>query len=209
MTAELGYYALILALVMAIVQGLIPLIGASTKDRNWMSTARPAAFGQFFFISMAFACLMYAYVVSDFSVANVAENSHSAKPLLYKFTGVWGNHEGSMIFWNWILALYGLAVAIFGNNLPLPLRSRVLAIQGLIGVGFLIFSIATSNPFLRLDPAPFDGRDLNPLLQDPGLAFHPPLLYFGYVGLSTTFSFAVAALIEGRVDAAWARWVRP
>jgi cytochrome c-type biogenesis protein CcmF len=208
-TAELGYYALILALVMAIVQGLIPLIGASTKDRNWMSTARPAAFGQFFFISMAFACLMYAYVVSDFSVANVAENSHSAKPLLYKFTGVWGNHEGSMIFWNWILALYGLAVAIFGNNLPLPLRSRVLAIQGLIGVGFLIFSIATSNPFLRLDPAPFDGRDLNPLLQDPGLAFHPPLLYFGYVGLSTTFSFAVAALIEGRVDAAWARWVRP
>ncbi|MBJ26467.1 MAG: heme lyase NrfEFG subunit NrfE [Alphaproteobacteria bacterium] len=209
MTAELGHYALILALVMATVQGLIPLLGAGFNERTWMSTARPAACGQFFFISMSFACLMYAYVVSDFSVANVAENSHSAKPLLYKFTGVWGNHEGSMIFWNWILALYGMAIAIFGKNLPILLRSRILAVQGLIGVGFLIFSIATSNPFLRLDPAPIDGRDLNPLLQDPGLAFHPPLLYFGYVGLSTTFSFAVAALIEGRVDAAWARWVRP
>tara|TARA_B100000686_G_C16800444_1_gene985582 strand:- start:200 stop:2197 length:1998 start_codon:yes stop_codon:yes gene_type:complete len=208
-TAELGHYALILALVMATVQGLIPLLGAGFNERTWMSTARPAACGQFFFISMSFACLMYAYVVSDFSVANVAENSHSAKPLLYKFTGVWGNHEGSMIFWNWILALYGMAIAIFGKNLPILLRSRILAVQGLIGVGFLIFSIATSNPFLRLDPAPIDGRDLNPLLQDPGLAFHPPLLYFGYVGLSTTFSFAVAALIEGRVDAAWARWVRP
>ena len=209
MTAELGQFALILALALAIVQGVIPLIGASRNDNVWMAVARPAAAGQFFFISMSFACLMYAYVVSDFSLANVAQNSHSAKPLLYKFTGVWGNHEGSMVFWNWILALYGFGVAIFGRSLPNSLRARVLAIQGLIGVGFLLFSILTSNPFLRLDPAPFDGRDLNPLLQDPGLAFHPPLLYFGYVGLSTTFSFAVAALIEGRVDAAWARWVRP
>ena len=178
MTAELGHYALILALVMATVQGLIPLLGAGFNERTWMSTARPAACGQFFFISMSFACLMYAYVVSDFSVANVAENSHSAKPLLYKFTGVWGNHEGSMIFWNWILALYGMAIAIFGKNLPILLRSRILAVQGLIGVGFLIFSIATSNPFLRLDPAPIDGRDLNPLLQDPGLAFHPTLVFW-------------------------------
>ena len=209
MTAELGHFALILALVLAIVQGVVPLIGAQRNNDAWMAVARPAAIGQFLFVSMAFACLMYAYVVSDFSVANVAQNSHSAKPLMYKFSAVWGNHEGSMVFWIWILAVYGLAVAVFGRHLPDSLRARVLAIQALITVGFLLFSLATSNPFLRLDPAPFDGRDLNPLLQDPGLAFHPPLLYFGYVGLSVTFSFAVAALIEGRVDPAWARWVRP
>ena len=152
---------------------------------------------------------MQAFVVSDFSVVTVADNSHSAKPLLYKFTGTWGNHEGSMLLWVWILAVHGAAVAVFGRNLPPAFRAWVLAVQALIGLGFLVFVLATSNPFLRLDPAPFDGRDLNPLLQDPGLAFHPPLLYLGYVGLSTAFSFAVAALIEGRVNAAWARWVRP
>ena len=209
MIAEIGHFALILALVLAVVQSTLPLIGAWRNNTAWMALSRPAATGQFVFISIAFACLMYAYVVSDFSVANVFENSHSAKPNLYKFTGVWGNHEGSMVLWVWILALYGMAVAAFGGNLPPALRARVLAIQGLIGLGFLVFLLATSNPFLRLDPVPLNGRDLNPLLQDPGLAFHPPLLYFGYVGLSVAFSFAVAALIEGKVDPAWARWVRP
>ena len=209
MIPEIGHYALILALAMAIVQAVFPLLGARLGDAGWMALARPAVTAQFLFISLAMACLMHAFVVSDFSVMTVAGNSHSAKPLLYKFTGVWGNHEGSMLLWVWILAAYGVAVAGFGRNLPPPFRARVLGIQALIGLGFLVFLIATSNPFLRLDPAPLDGRDLNPLLQDPGLAFHPPLLYFGYVGLSMTFSFALAALIEGRVDPAWARWVRP
>jgi len=209
MIAEIGHFALILSLVLATVQGTLPLVGAARRDTAWMALSRPAVAGQFIFVSLSFACLMYAYVVSDFSVANVAQNSHSAKPLLYKFTAVWGNHEGSMLLWVWILAFYGMAIASFGGNLPPALRARVLAIQGLLGVGFILFLLATSNPFLRLDPVPINGRDLNPLLQDPGLAFHPPLLYFGYVGLSVAFSFAVAALIEGKVDPAWARWVRP
>tara|TARA_Y100001970_G_scaffold294354_1_gene451358 strand:+ start:43652 stop:45619 length:1968 start_codon:yes stop_codon:yes gene_type:complete len=207
--AELGHFSLILSLAIAFLQGTMPLLGFKLSAPRWISIARPAALLQFFFISMAFACLMYAYVVSDFSIVNVAQNSHSEKPLLYKFTGVWGNHEGSMILWNWILALYGLGVALLGRNLPEGLRIRVLSVQGLIGSGFIAFSLATSNPFLRLDPAPIDGNGLNPILQDPGLAFHPPLLYFGYVGLSMTFSFAVAALLEGQVNAIWARWVRP
>lgn len=174
-----------------------------------MGLAAPAAIGQAALVAVAFAALTYAFVVSDFSVELVAQNSHSAKPMLYKVTGVWGNHEGSMLLWVLILALFGAAVALFGANLPPRLKARVLSVQGLVGVGFLLFVLATSNPFLRLDPAPPDGRDLNPLLQDPGLAFHPPMLYLGYVGFSVAFSFAVAALIEGRVDAAWARWVRP
>ena len=209
MIPEIGHYALILALAMALVQAAAAPLGARLRDGSLMALARPAAVAQFVFISAALACLMQAFVVSDFSVVTVADNSHSAKPLLYKFTGTWGNHEGSMLLWVWILAVYGAAVAVFGRNLPPPFRSWVLAVQALIGLGFLVFVLATSNPFLRLDPAPFDGRDLNPLLQDPGLAFHPPLLYLGYVGLSTAFAFAVAALIEGRVNAAWARWVRP
>ena len=209
MIAEIGHYALILALVMALVQAAAAPLGARLRDGGLMALARPAAVAQFVFISAALACLMQAFVVSDFSVVTVADNSHSAKPLLYKFTGTWGNHEGSMLLWIWILAVYGAAVATFGRNLPPAFRAWVLGVQALIGLGFLVFVLATSNPFLRLDPAPFDGRDLNPLLQDPGLAFHPPLLYLGYVGLSTAFSFAVAALIEGRVNAAWARWVRP
>jgi len=209
MIAEIGHFALILALGLAVTQSILPLIGAWRGNAAWMAVSRPAVAGQFVFVSLAFGCLMYAYVVSDFSVANVFENSHSAKPLLYKFTAVWGNHEGSMVLWVWILALYGAAIAGLGGNLPPALRARVLAVQGIIGVGFLVFLLATSNPFLRLDPVPLNGRDLNPLLQDPGLAFHPPLLYFGYVGLSVAFSFAVAALIEGKVDPAWARWVRP
>ena len=209
MIPELGHFALILALAVALVQGTLPLIGASRGDLRLMALGRTAALTQAFLVLLAFGALTQAYVTSDFSVLNVVDNSHSAKPLLYKISGVWGNHEGSMLLWALILALFGAAVAIFGNNLPDTLRSRVLAIQALIGVGFLAFLLFTSNPFARVFPAPPDGNGLNPLLQDPGLAFHPPLLYLGYVGYSVTYAFAVAALLEGRVDAAWARWVRP
>ncbi|WP_425068698.1 heme lyase CcmF/NrfE family subunit [Reyranella sp.] len=209
MIPELGHFALILALAVALVQGTLPLIGASRGDLRLMALGRTAALTQAFLVLLAFGALTQAYVTSDFSVLNVVDNSHSAKPLLYKISGVWGNHEGSMLLWALILALFGAAVAIFGNNLPDTLRSRVLAIQALIGVGFLAFLLFTSNPFQRVFPAPPDGNGLNPLLQDPGLAFHPPLLYLGYVGFSVTYAFAVAALLEGRVDAAWARWVRP
>ena len=209
MIAELGHYALALALCVAVVQSTVPLYGAARGDDVLMSLARPAATAQFLAIVVAFGALTHGYVTSDFSIINVAENSHSLKPMLYKVSGVWGNHEGSMILWVLILSLFGIAVAAFGGNLPASLRARVLSVQGLIGVGFLGFILLTSNPFERLNPAPLDGRDLNPLLQDPGLAFHPPMLYLGYVGFSMAFSFAVAALIEGRVDPAWARWVRP
>jgi len=207
--AELGHFALILAFVMALVQTTVPLIGAQKSNTILMEIGKPSAIAQFFSILLAFCALTNAYITSDFSVVNVAENSHSLKPLLYKISGVWGNHEGSMVLWVLILALFGLMVAIYGKNLPPTLRARVLGIQGSIGVAFLAFIIITSNPFLRLDPAPLDGRDLNPLLQDPGLAFHPPMLYLGYVGFSITFSFAIAALIEGNIGPAWARWVRP
>jgi cytochrome c-type biogenesis protein CcmF len=209
MIAELGHFALILALLLALLQATVPLLGAARRDLGWMALSRRTALGQFVLVSLAFATLIYAYVTSDFSVANVFENSHSANPLLYKVTGVWGNHEGSMVLWVFILSLCGAAVAGFGGNLPAELRARVLAVQGMIGSGFLLFILLTSDPFQRLTPAPLDGRGLNPVLQDPGLAFHPPFLYLGYVGFSVAFSFAVAALIEGRVDAAWARWVRP
>ena len=209
MIAEAGHFALVLALSVALVQASVPMAGAHRGDAAWMAVARPAAIAQFVLVAIAFAALTYAYVTSDFSVLNVARNSHSAKPLLYKVSGVWGNHEGSMVLWVLILTLFGSAVAVFGGNLPPTLRARALAVQAMIGAGFLLFILLTSNPFERLLPAPADGRGLNPLLQDPGLAFHPPFLYLGYVGFSMAFSFAVAALIEGRVDAAWARWVRP
>ncbi len=209
MIVELGHFALVLAFFVALLQATVPMIGAARGDVAWMAVARPAAVAQFLLVALSFACLTYAYVVSDFSVLNVASNSHSAKPMIYKISGVWGNHEGSMVLWVLILAVFGSAVALFGRNLPDGLRSRTLAIQALIAVGFLLFILATSNPFTRLIPAPLDGRGLNPLLQDPGLAFHPPFLYLGYVGFSIAYSFAIAALIEGRVDAAWARWVRP
>ncbi|TNC50869.1 heme lyase CcmF/NrfE family subunit [Rubellimicrobium rubrum] len=209
MIVELGHFALILALGVAFLQMVVPLVGAHKGWRNWMELAAPAAATQLMLIGFAFAALTWAFLSSDFSVRLVFENSHSAKPWLYKLTGVWGNHEGSMLLWVLILTAFGAAAALFGNNLPLPLKARVLAVQSSIGVAFLAFILLTSNPFLRFDVAPMDGRDLNPLLQDPGLAFHPPFLYLGYVGLSMAFSFAVAALIEGKVDAAWARWVRP
>jgi cytochrome c-type biogenesis protein CcmF len=209
MIAEIGHYALVLAFVLAVVQSTVPLWGAARGDRRLTAVAAPAALLQLALIGTAFLALMQAYVTSDFSLANVATNSHSAKPLLYKISGVWANHEGSMVLWVLILALFGAAVAGLGGNLPESLRARVLAVQGMIGTGFLAFILFTSNPFLRLHPPPLDGAGLNPLLQDPGLAFHPPMLYLGYVGFSMAFSFAVAALIEGRVDPAWARWVRP
>ncbi len=209
MIIELGHFALILAFGVAILQMVVPLVGAHKGWRGWMAMGEPAATAQFLLVGFSFAALMYAFVTSDFSVKLVYMNSHSLKPLLYKISGVWGNHEGSMLLWLLILALFGACAAWFGGNLPATLRARVLAVQASIGVAFYAFILFTSNPFLRLEMVPFDGRDLNPLLQDPGLAFHPPFLYLGYVGLSMAFSFAVAALIEGKVDAAWGRWVRP
>ncbi|WP_395687083.1 heme lyase CcmF/NrfE family subunit [Aestuariivirga sp.] len=209
MIAETGHFALILAVAVALYQFLVPLYGAQTGSIGLMRAGLSASVLQLGLVAVAFAALTHGYVVSDFSVENVAANSHSAKPLLYKISGVWGNHEGSMVLWVLILALYGSAVALFGGNLPLGLRARVVAVQGSVGLAFLLFIVLTSNPFLRLDPPPIEGNGLNPILQDPALAFHPPFLYAGYVGLSIAFAFAVAALIEGRVDAAWARWVRP
>jgi cytochrome c-type biogenesis protein CcmF len=209
MLIEIGHFSLILALLVAAVQGTVPLVGASRRNRPLIDVAQPAALLQFALVAFSFAVFAHAHIVSDFSVRNVFENSHTAKPMLYKVTGVWGSHEGSMMLWVFMLTLFGALVAGFGRSLPASLRGRTLAIQGLLGFGTLLFIIATSNPFDRLLPAPVNGRDLNPLLQDPGLAFHPPFLYFGYVGFSITYSFAIAALIEGRVGAAWARWVRP
>jgi cytochrome c-type biogenesis protein CcmF len=207
--AELGHYALVLALGLAVVQATLPIWGSRTGDATLMGVAGPTALAQFAFVGLSFAALTHAYMNSDFSVLNVAENSHSLKPELYKFTGVWGNHEGSMLLWVLILAFFGALVAIFSRNLPLTLKANVLAVQSWIAVAFYLFILLTSNPFERLDPAPMEGRDLNPILQDIGLAIHPPLLYLGYVGFSISFSFAMAALIDGRIDAAWARWVRP
>ena len=209
MIAELGHLAVIIAFMVAIVQSVVPMIGASKGYIGWMDAARPSAIIQFLLIFFAFIMLTISFVTSDFSVKLVASNSHSLKPLLYKISGVWGNHEGSMLLWILILAFYGALVAVFGKRLPIILKARVLSVQAMIGVAFIAFLLFTSNPFERLIFPPFDGKDLNPLLQDPGLAFHPPFLYFGYVGLSMTFSFAIAALIQGSVDAAWARWVRP
>src|SRR6266480_1342928 len=209
MIAESGHYALVLALALALVQMTVPFVGARKNDPVLMAVAGPTAVAQLCFVALAFGALMICYVRSDFSVLNVFENSHSAKPLVYKLSGVWGNHEGSMLLWVFILTVFGALVALFGANLPARLKASVLAVQSSIAAAFLLFILITSNPFLRVSEAPFEGRDLNPILQDPGLAIHPPLLYVGYVGLSISFSFAIAALIEGRIDAAWARWVRP
>jgi cytochrome c-type biogenesis protein CcmF len=207
--AELSHYALVLALALAFVQATVPLWGAAKHDATLMGVAEPVAVAGLAFVAFAFGGLMALYIASDFSVINVFENSHSAKPLIYRITGVWGNHEGSMLLWALVLSLFSSLVALFGTNLPARLRANVLAIEGMIAAAFLLFVLATSNPFLRLDPAPAEGNDLNPVLQDLGLAIHPPLLYLGYVGFSIAFAFAVAALIEGKIDAAWARWVRP
>ena len=209
MIAEIGHYALVLALALALIQSVAPLVGARRGDGALMALGSSTALMQFAFVAASFAALVACYVTSDFSVATVYENSHSQMPLLYKFTSTWGNHEGSMLLWVLILALYGALVAAFGNYLPATLKANVLAVQAWIAAAFYLFILFTSNPFLRLADAPFEGRDLNPVLQDIGLAIHPPLLYLGYVGLSIAFSFAIAALVEGRIDAAWARFVRP
>ncbi len=209
MIAELGHLALIAAFAAAIIQMCVPMVGAHKGWTDWMAVALPAANVQFILTLFAFGALIYAFVVSDFSVQLVALNSHSDKPMLYKVTGTWGNHEGSLLLWVLILTLFGAMVAWWGQALPTRLKARVLSVQASIAVAFFAFMLFTSNPFIRLPNPPINGNDLNPLLQDPGLAFHPPFLYLGYVGLSMAFSFAVAALIEGRVDAAWARWVRP
>jgi cytochrome c-type biogenesis protein CcmF len=209
MIPELGHYALVLALALAIAQSVVPLIGVRTNDPALMGVARSSALAQFLFVAASFAALTACYVTSDFSVENVAQNSHSMMPLVYKFTSVWGNHEGSMLLWVLILALFGALLALFARNIPLALEASVLAAQSWIATAFYLFILLTSNPFARLPQPPIEGRDLNPILQDLGLAIHPPLLYLGYVGFSISFSFAVAALLVGRIDAAWARWVRP
>ena len=209
MVTELGHFALLLGFMVAMLQATVPIIGARVNHHGMMGFGRTAASAQFVLVAASFLALVHGFVTSDFSLRLVTLNSHSLKPLIYKISGTWGNHEGSMLLWVLILALFGVCAAWFGTNLTHRFRASALAVQGAIGVAFLGFIIFTSNPFLRLAIPPFDGQDLNPLLQDPGLAFHPPFLYLGYVGLSMAFSFAVAALIEGRVDAAWARWVRP
>nr|WP_100549430.1 MULTISPECIES: heme lyase CcmF/NrfE family subunit [unclassified Pseudomonas] len=210
MIPELGHLAMILALCLCLVQATLPLIGAWRGDHQWMSLAQPAAWGQFAFLLFSFICLTYAFMVDDFSVAYVANNSNTALPWYYKFSAVWGAHEGSLLLWALILAGWTFAVAIFSRHLPEEMLARVLAVMGMISIGFLLFLIVTSNPFERLLPnSPADGRDLNPLLQDFGLIVHPPMLYMGYVGFSVAFAFAIAALLGGKLDAAWARWSRP
>jgi cytochrome c-type biogenesis protein CcmF len=206
---ELGHFALCLALIVALIQASLPLWGAARGDGRLMLLGTRAAQGLFALVAVSMGALLYAHVTSDFSVLNVAENSHTLKPMLYKITGLWGNHEGSMLLWVFILTLMGALVATLGRALPLALKARTLAIQAMISVGFLAFILFTSNPFVRLYPPPAEGNGLNPILQDPGLAFHPPLLYFGYVGFSIVFSFSAAALIEGRVDEGFAHHVRP
>jgi len=206
---ETGHFALVLAFALSLVQMIVPLFGARLNNQRLMAVGGPVAITGFALTALSFAALATAYANSDFSVASVWENSHSLQPMIYKITGTWGNHEGSMLLWVLILTFFGALVAAFGSNLPATLRANVLAVQGAIGAAFFLFILATSNPFIRLNPAPIEGRDLNPVLQDLGLAIHPPLLYLGYVGFSICFSFSVAALIEGRIDASWARWVRP
>ncbi len=209
MIPELGHFALALALALSVAQAVFGLWGAQRADARLMAAAPPLAGGVLLAVAASFACLLWSFAVNDTTVENVVQNSHSLKPMLYKLSGSWGNHEGSMVLWVLILALCSGAVAAFGRNLPSALQARVLAVLGLVAIGFLAFILATSNPFNRVWPPPPDGEGLNPILQDPGLAFHPPLLYLGYVGCAVTYAFAVAALIEGRVDAAWGRWVRP
>jgi cytochrome c-type biogenesis protein CcmF len=209
MIPEIGHFLLILALGLALVQGVLPLVGAQRGRTDWMALARPAAYGQFVLVALAFACLTASFVRHDFSVLYVASNSNSALPLAYRIAGVWGGHEGSLLLWVLMLAVWTVAVARFSRSLPLVFVARILAVLGLVAAGFYLFMLVTSNPFERLIPAAADGRDLNPLLQDPGMVIHPPMLYMGYVGFSVAYAFAIAALIGGNLDATWARWTRP
>ena len=209
MIPEIGQLALIIALSIAVIQSLVPLAGASLGVQRWVALAVPAALGQLLFVGISYACLTWAFLSHDFSVLYVAKNSNSALPLIYRISGVWGSHEGSLLLWALVLALWTGAVALFTPNVPNTMRARVLSVLGLVSCGFLLFIIITSNPFERLFPAATEGSDLNPLLQDIGLAIHPPMLYLGYVGFSVAFAFSIAALISGQVDSAWARWSRP
>jgi cytochrome c-type biogenesis protein CcmF len=209
MIVETGHFALVLALALALAQAIVPFAGARLRDPSLMGVARPVALVQFALVAYSYGALTYAHVVSDFSLVNVIENSHSLKPMIYKISGVWGNHEGSMLLWVLVLSFFGALIALFSGAMPDRLRADTLSMQGLIGAAFVAFILFTSNPFARVADPPWQGRDLNPILQDPGLAVHPPLLYLGYVGFSIVFSFAAAALIGGRIDAAWARFVRP
>ena len=209
MIPELGNFACVLALCVALAQCILPIAGSFSGNRRWMALARPAAAASFLLVSVAFACLIQAFVTNDFSVTYVASNSNSSLPVYYRIAGAWGGHEGSLLLWIWMLVMWGFAVALFSRRLPDETVARVLGVMGLIGIGFLAFLLFTSNPFDRLLPAVPDGRDLNPLLQDFGMIIHPPLLYMGYVGFSVAFAFAIAALMGGQLDAAWARWSRP
>src|SRR5258708_19062110 len=209
MIPEIGQLALALALRLALGQAPLGVAGAARGDGSWRGARRPAARGQFAFIAIAFGCLAYGFVANEFTVVYVASNSSSALPLAYRVSGVWGGHEGSMLLWILMLSVWTVGVTLFSRHLPEEMVARVLGVMGLVSTGFLLFILFTSNPFVRVFPAPADGRDLNPLLQDPRMVLHPPMLYIGYVGFSIPFSFAVAALISGRLDAAWARWSRP
>lgn len=209
MIPELGHFALIIAFALSIVQSVVPLIGAAKNDTALISMARPAALTQFLFVGLAYAALTHAFIVHDFSVLYVSQHSNLVQPLMYRISGVWGAHEGSLLLWSLILSVWTIAVAVYSRNLPEILMARVLAVMAMISTGFLAFMLFTSNPFERIFPVPLDGSELNPLLQDPGLAIHPPMLYMGYVGFSVAFAFAVAALLGGKLDATWARWSRP
>src|SRR5215467_10194418 len=209
MIPEIGQFALIIALLLALTQATFPLIGTSRGNRTWMALAAPAGQAQFIFVAIAFCCLGYSFITNDFSVLNVATNSNSQLPLHYRLAATWGSHEGSLLLWTFMLSLWTVAVSLFSRHLPEEMTARVLSVMGIISVGFLLFMLLTSNPFARLSPMPPDGRDLNPLLQDPAMVAHPPMLYMGYVGFSVAFAFAIAALISGRLDATWARWSRP
>lgn len=209
MIPEIGHFALILALLVSLLLGSVPIIGAATGNTVWMGLAKPAARAQFMLIAVAFVSLAYAFAAMDYSVAYVAANSNSRLPLQFRIAAVWGGHEGSLLLWAMILSIWTVAVSLFSKHLPDDMRARILGVMGLISVGFLLFMLLASNPFARLIPAALDGRDLNPLLQDWGMIFHPPMLYMGYVGFSVAFAFAIAALLGGQLDAAWARWSRP
>ena len=209
MIPELGNFALILALLLALIQGTLPLIGAARGIPSWIALARPVVQGQFVFVAIAFFCLAYSFVNSDFSVVNVAQNSNSNLPVQYRFAATWGSHEGSLLLWTFLLACWSVAVSVFSKHLPNDMVARVLSVMGLVSVGFLIFMLFTSNPFERMLPGAMEGSDLNPLLQDPGMVCHPPMLYMGYVGFSVAFAFAISALLSGQLDATWARWSRP
>ncbi len=209
MIPELGHFALILALALAVVQCVFPLAGSFNRRQSWMAMARPLVWGQFTFLAIAFACLLQAFLSDDFSVAYVANNSNSLMPTMYKVSAIWGAHEGSLLLWALMLGGWGSAVALYSHNLPHQVVARVISVLGMVSIGFLLFMLLTSNPFERIFPMPPEGRDLNPLLQDPGLAIHPPMLYMGYVGFSVAFAFAISALLGGKLDAAWARWSRP